>query len=95
MMRGTAVVSMAVATIIGSMMAGPAAASPQLIAKAAEKGYPAKSCQYCHVSNVPTKETFKPDDLNERGKWLAVEKGKQNAKSVDVDWLKSYPGGKN
>ena len=94
-MTRTALARMAALTFLASMPAGPALASPQLIAKAAEKGLPAKSCQYCHVSAVPRKETFKPDDLNERGKWLAAEKDRQKAKSVDVDWLKSYPGGKD
>jgi hypothetical protein len=93
-MSRIAVVSTAAITIIAAMAAAPAGASPQLIAKAAEKGYPARSCQYCHVSAVPRKDTFKPDDLNERGKWLAAEKSKQKAADIDVDWLKSYPGGK-
>ena len=93
-MRRTALVSMAAIISIGPMIAGPAAASPQMVAKAKEQGLPVKNCQYCHVSAVPKKDTFKPDDLNERGKWLAAEKDKQKAKSVNVDWLKNYPGGK-
>jgi hypothetical protein len=93
-MSQTALVSMAAITIIAAMVAAPAGASPQLIAKAGEKGYPARSCQYCHVSAMPRKDTFKPDDLNERGKWLVTEKNKQKATDIDVDWLKSYPGGK-
>ena len=91
----TALASIAGVSILVSILAGPVLASPQLIAKAAEKGFPAKNCQYCHVSAVPMKDTFKRDDLNERGKWLAAEKDKQKATSVDVDWLKSYPGGKD
>lgn len=63
--------------------------------KAKDRGYPANNCQYCHVSKVPTKETFTPADLNERGKWLVAERDKQKATNVDADWLKSYPGGKN
>src|SRR5262245_2758319 len=91
----TALVSIAAATVvIGSMVAGPAVANPPLFTKAKQKGYPARNCQYCHVSTMPKKESFKPDDLNERGKWLAAEKDKQNAKEIDVDWLKNYPGGK-
>jgi hypothetical protein len=86
--------SMAVISLIGSLAAAPAMASIALVAKAKEKGYPAQSCQYCHVSKMPKKDTFKPDDLNDRGKWLSAEKQAKNAKEVDVDWLKSYPGGK-
>jgi hypothetical protein len=86
--------SIAAIGFVGSMAAGPAAASAPMIAKAKEKGYPAQNCQYCHVSKVPKKDAFKPEDLNERGKWLAGEKEKQKAKEVDVDWLKNYPGGK-
>jgi len=93
-MSRTALVSMAAMTLIGSMMAGRAVASPQMVAKAKEKGFPAKNCQYCHATAVPKKDTFKPDDLNERGKFLTAEKDKHNAKAVDVDWLKDYPGGK-
>ena len=94
-MTRTARVSVAAIAIIGPMVAGAASASPQMVAKAKEQGFPAKNCQYCHVSAVPKKDTFKPDDLNERGKWLAAEKDKQKAKSVDMDWLKNYPGAKD
>ena len=87
-------VSAAAIAIIGSVVASQAMASPQLVAKAKEKGYPAKNCQYCHTSAVPKKDTFKLDDLNERGKFLMAEQDKQKAKAVDVDWLKNYPGGK-
>ncbi len=31
---------------------------------------------------------------NDRGKWLVAEKEKRNAKEVDVNWLKDYPGDK-
>lgn len=86
--------SMTVVTAIVSGLAGPALASPALVSKAKEKGYPAQNCQYCHVSKVPKKDTFKPDDLNERGKFLEAEKAKQKAKTIDVEWLKSYTGGK-
>jgi hypothetical protein len=86
--------SMAVITFIGSMVAGPAMASAPMVSKAKEQGYPAQNCQYCHVSKAPKKDTFKPEDLNERGAFLAAEKTKQNAKAVDLNWLKNYPGGK-
>lgn len=87
-------VNMAAITIIAAMEVGPAVASPQLLAKAAEKGLPAKNCQYCHVSALPTQDRFKPEDLNERGKWLLTEKNKQKSKTVDVEWLESYVGSK-
>jgi hypothetical protein len=91
-----ALVSMTAAIVfIGPMTAGPAVAGAPMFAKAKEKGYPAKNCQYCHVSAMPKKEAFKPDDLNERGKWLVAEKDKQKAKEINVEWLTDYPGGKD
>ena len=84
-------------TIVALLVAGSAAlasADPPLVAKAKQAGFPAKNCQYCHVSALPKKDTFKPDDLNERGKFLAAEKDKEKAKAVNVEWLKNYPGGK-
>jgi len=41
---------------------------------------------------VPKKEGFKPEELNERGKWLLTEKDQQTAKEVKAEWLKNYPG---
>jgi hypothetical protein len=73
----------------------PALASPALLSKAKEKGYPAQNCQYCHVSKLPKKDSFTAEDLNERGKWLLADKDKQKAKAVDVEALKGYPGGKD
>ena len=72
----------------------PAGATPQLLTQAKSAGMPAQNCQYCHVAAMPKKEGFKPDDLNERGKWLLGEKDKQKAKDVKAEWLKNYPGGK-
>jgi hypothetical protein len=72
----------------------PAAATPQMVKQATDAGFPARNCQYCHVPAIPKKEGFKPDDLNERGKWLLAEKDKQKAKEVKAEWLKTYPGGK-
>jgi hypothetical protein len=95
-MRWTALVSAVAAIVVtGSIVPGPAVAGPAMVAKAKEKGYPARSCQYCHVSAMPKKEAFKPDDLNDRGTWLVAEKDRQKAKNIDVDWLKNYPGGKD
>lgn len=72
----------------------PATATAPMIKQAKDAGLPAQNCQYCHVAAMPKKEGFKPDDLNERGKWLLAEKDKQKAKEVKGEWLKNYPGGK-
>ena len=80
--------------LIGSIVAAPCHASPQLVGKAKGAGLPAQSCQYCHTSKVPKKDTFKVDELNERGKWLMAEKDKRKATAVLAEWLKDYPGGK-
>lgn len=93
-MRGSRMVGVAAAAVFLGGVAGPALATPPLLAKAKEKGYPAQSCQYCHVSKMPKKDTFTPDDLNDRGKFLLAERDKQKAKAIDVDALKAYPGGK-
>jgi hypothetical protein len=84
------------ATILLGVVAGttPAHATPQMLSQAKSAGMPVKNCQYCHVSAVPKKETFKPDDLNERGKWLISEKDRQKAKDAKGEWLKEYPGQK-
>jgi cytochrome c2 len=74
--------------------AAPAAATPQLLTQAKKAGLPAKNCQYCHTVATPKKETFKPDDLNDRGKWLVSEKDKQNAAEIKASWLKTYPAKK-
>jgi hypothetical protein len=80
-----AVLSMAAVTI-------PAGATPQLVKQAKDAGFPAQNCQYCHTVAVPKKEGFKPEELNERGKWLLTEKDQQKAKEVKAEWLKNYPG---
>jgi hypothetical protein len=82
------------ATLAGWLWAIPASATPELFSEALKQGMPAKNCQYCHVSQVPQKESYKPDDLNGRGQWLLGQKGTQQAKDVKVDWLKQYPGGR-
>ena len=79
--------------LICTALAGSSTANPRLLKEAKDMGLPAQSCQYCHVSKIPKKEGFKPDDLNARGKWLLDEKGKQKAQDTKADWLKNYPGG--
>ena len=82
-----------VAAIIAvGLGAGPAMASPDLVKKAKDAGMPAQNCQYCHTEKIPKKETFKPTELNVRGKWLHVEKEKRKAPKSDAAWLKEYPG---
>jgi hypothetical protein len=76
-----------------ALAATPAAAEGPLLKQAKDAGLPAQSCQYCHNQKLPKKDTFKPEELNERGKWLLSEKQKRNAPKVDVGWLKEYPGG--
>lgn len=59
--------------------------------KAKELGYAVSDCTFCHGEKLPKKGAM---TLNDRGKWLVAEKGKRNAKEVDVAWLKDYPGDK-
>jgi hypothetical protein len=87
-------IAVSIVAFVFAAVAAPASAAAPLMAKAKQAGFPAQNCQYCHVSKLPKKEDFKPDDLNERGRWLAAEKQKQAAKEINVEWLKDYPGGK-
>jgi hypothetical protein len=91
-MNGTALVGAVVAAFVLAIPPGIVVAEQTMLAKAKQAGFPAQNCQYCHVPAVPKKETFKPEDLNERGTWLAAEKTKRNATEVSVDWLKDYKG---
>jgi hypothetical protein len=72
---------------------GVANARPPWVKKVKEMGLPAENCLYCHTVKLPKKESFKPEELNERGKWLVSEKNRRNAKEVDLEWLKEYKGG--
>jgi len=82
------------AALVGCLSTAPASATPQLFSEATKQGLPAQNCQYCHVSKAPRKDSYRPEDLNERGKWLMTEKDNQRAKDVKADWLKQYPGSK-
>lgn len=84
--------SLAAVVAVG-VSAGPAMAEPEFLKKVKDAGLPAQNCQYCHTDKVPKKETFKPDELNERGKWLLAEAEKRKAKKPDPVWVKQYPGG--
>jgi hypothetical protein len=59
--------------------------------KAKELGYAVSDCTFCHGEKLPKKGAM---TLADRGKWLVAEKGKRNAKEVDVAWLKDYPAEK-
>jgi hypothetical protein len=76
-------------------LAAAVSATPQLLSEAKKQGLPAQNCQYCHVAKVPQKSSYKPDDLNDRGQWLMMEKDKQRGNEINADWLKQYPGGKD
>jgi hypothetical protein len=74
--------------------AGMAFATPEMVSQAKKAGFPASNCQYCHTEAVPKKETFKPDALNDRGKFLMTDMQKRNLKAPDVSKLKEYTGAK-
>ncbi len=94
-MTRTATIGVVVATALAlAVSLDPAGAHSPLVKKAKDGGFPAKNCQYCHTSKAPKKETFKPEELNDRGKWMVAEKEKLKATDVKVEWLKDYPGGK-
>jgi hypothetical protein len=93
--RVTVVAASVVSGALLSLLASvPAGATPQMVSQAKAAGFPAQNCQYCHTVAMPKKEGFKPDELNERGKWLLSEKDKLKANEVKAEWLKTYPGGK-
>jgi len=73
---------------------GLAEATPQMFTDAKKAGMPAKNCQYCHSEALPKKETFKPETLNERGKWLYDDQQARKLKAPDLEKLKDFPGGK-
>jgi hypothetical protein len=91
-MAHSKLVAFASGALLSMAVTIPAGATPQMVKQAKDAGLPAQNCQYCHVAAMPKKEGFKPDDLNERGKWLLTEKDKQKAKDVKAEWLKNYPG---
>jgi hypothetical protein len=69
-----------------------ALASPKMVSDAKKAGLPAKNCQYCHTESTPKKETYKEENLNDRGKFLIEDKKKRNLKAADPAALKSFPG---
>jgi len=79
-----------IAVTIAATVIGPGAtlASSPILAAAVKAGIPAKDCQYCHTEASPKKETYKPETLNDRGKFLMTDKQQRNLKTVDVEKLK-------
>ncbi|HSE93069.1 MAG TPA: hypothetical protein VLF19_07165 [Methylomirabilota bacterium] len=85
--------SVVAAVMAVSLGAGPAMAEPAMLKQAKDAGLPAQNCQYCHTTKIPKKETFKPEELTDRGKWLRAQKEKRKAPKAEAAWLKEYPGG--
>jgi hypothetical protein len=81
-----------VAVAVAAALVGPggALASPPMLAAAVKAGIPAKDCQYCHTDAFPKKETYKPETLNDRGKFLLTDKQARNLNAVDVEKLKEF-----
>lgn len=81
--------------LVLSLVAGAATveATPKMLTESKKTGMPAKNCQYCHTEALPKKDTFKPDALNDRGKFLLSDMKQRKLKEPDLEKLKSYPGG--
>jgi len=75
----------------GMLLSNVSSATMQMQKDAKAAGFPVDGCVYCHVEKMPKKDAA---TYNDRGKWLQAEKAKRNAKEVDVNWLKDYPGDK-
>jgi hypothetical protein len=73
---------------------GLASATPQTVVAAKKAGLPVTNCQYCHTTGAPMKETWKPEELNDRGKFLRDDMKARNLKAPDVEKLKEYKGTK-
>lgn len=69
-------------------------ATPPLFVEAKKAGMPVKNCQYCHTVAMPKKEDFKPDELNDRGKFLLTDMQQRKLKAPDIQKLKDFPGGR-
>lgn len=86
--------TMVAAVLLSLVPVSSAWANPQMLSDAKKAGLPAKNCQYCHTQAMPKKETFKPDDLNERGKFLLNDMETRKLKAADIQKLNEFPGGK-
>src|SRR5262245_21398686 len=90
---GTRLPAGAFAVSLLAVGADGSVASSKALSDAKKAGLPAKNCQYCHTEAAPKKDTFKPEALNEHGKFLLEDKKKRNLKQFDVKALKDFPGG--
>ena len=78
-----------------SIGVGVGGATPDMMPQLKKAGVKdAKNCQYCHTEALPKKETFKPDALNDRGKFLQTDMQTRGLKSPDMKKLDDFPGGK-
>jgi hypothetical protein len=73
-----------------ALAAGVASARPETFVEAKKAGFPSNNCQYCHTTAMPKKETFKPEELNDRGKFLLADMQQRKLKAPDVTKLKEY-----
>ena len=86
-------------TIVGAALlslalpVGEASATAQMLKDAKEAGMPARNCQYCHSEAMPKKGTFKPESLNDRGKFLMTDMQSRGLKAPDMKKLNEFPGG--
>lgn len=69
-----------------------ATADTAFVKRLKELGYPIEDCQYCHLDRAPKKD--RAHEVNKRGKWLFAEKQRRGVRTIDPEWLKDYPGGK-
>jgi len=97
--RGNAAMKIPGSLVVGGLAvsllavgADSALASAKMLSDAKKAGLPAKNCQYCHTQAAPKKDTFKPEELNERGKFLLSDMQKRNLKTPDPAALKDFPG---
>ena len=81
------------AAVVGMTAAGLARAEAPWVKQAKDLGFPAQNCLYCHTIALPRKESFRPEELTDRGRWLLQQKRERGAKAVDLQSLKQYPGG--
>ena len=84
---GTALLSL-------TLPVGAAWATAQMLTDAKKADMPAKNCQFCHSEAMPKKGTFKPDSLNDRGKFLLNDMQTRQLKVPDMKKLNDFPGGK-
>ena len=89
-MNRTTIIGIGALLWTSALAAAVASATPQTFVEAKKAGFPATNCQYCHTSPMPKKETFKPDDLNDRGKFLLADMKERNLKTPDLTKLKDY-----